>query len=50
MNDVPFPTYLKPRILVNLTEKEEDCLSISLPNETILPKSLVFIIDYFNDV
>lgn len=40
--DVPFPNHQKPHVLVNLTDKEEDCLSVNLPNEIILPQSLVF--------
>ena len=39
--EIPFPTPQKPKILINLTEKEEDCVSISLPNECQLPQSLV---------
>lgn len=37
--EVPFPTYQKPRVLVNLTENEEDYLTISYPNDTILPQA-----------
>jgi hypothetical protein len=37
--EVPFPSQQKPSVLVNLTEREEDCLSIALPYECILPQS-----------
>jgi hypothetical protein len=37
--EVPFPTQQKPSVLVNLNEREEDCLSINLPHECILPQS-----------
>ncbi len=36
---MPFPTSLRPRVLVNLTERDEDCISINWPNESILPQS-----------
>jgi hypothetical protein len=37
--EVPFPTQHKPSVLVNLNEREEDCLSVNLPHECILPQS-----------
>ena len=37
--EVPFPTQQKPTVLVNLNEREEDCLSVHLPYECILPQS-----------
>ena len=37
--DVPYPTFQKPRVLVNLTENEHDCFSINLPDECVLPQS-----------
>ena len=39
IHEVPFPTPQKPRVLVNLTDKETDCLSINLPFECQLPQS-----------
>ena len=39
--EIPYPTQQKPRVLINLTEKDEDCLSINMPNECQLPQSLV---------
>lgn len=36
---VPFPTHQIPRVLVNLTESEENCLQICLPDECVLPQS-----------
>lgn len=39
MYEVPFPSHQKPHVMVNLNDKEEDCLSINLPNEIILPQS-----------
>ncbi len=43
--DVPFPTHQKPRVLVNLTDRDSDCLSINLPDDCILPQSAASFID-----
>jgi DENN domain-containing protein 4 len=39
--EIPYPSQQKPRVLINLTEKDEDCLSINMPNECQLPQSSV---------
>ena len=38
-DEVPFPTYQKPRVQVYLTDNEEDYLTINFPNDTYLPNS-----------
>jgi hypothetical protein len=37
LNNIPFPTVQKPRVLINLTKDDE--VSIYLPEESILPQS-----------
>ncbi|CAF0721231.1 unnamed protein product [Brachionus calyciflorus] len=54
--DVPFPTLQKPHVLVHLTDKESDCLSVNLPTEIALPQSgasfveLLFNLDVENSI
>lgn len=48
--EIPYPTQQKPRVLINLTEKDEDCLSINMPNECQLPQSGASFIDLLKNL
>jgi hypothetical protein len=47
---VPFPTHQIPRVLVNLTESEENCLQICLPDECVLPQSGASYIEFLKNL